>query len=106
LNAALFITQHNSNYADLGISDTYKVKSFAIAGPYTLRIGFDDGVSREIDFRPVLDGELYGPLRDLRLFEHVKLMAKFLRWCGLTVRILIRQRCMTGLCGPTKWPAR
>lgn len=51
----------------------YKVKSFAIVGPYTLKIDFDDGTSREIDFSPVLQGELYGPLRDLGLFEQVTL---------------------------------
>jgi hypothetical protein len=51
----------------------YKVKSFAIVGPYTLNVGFDDGLFREIDFSPILRGELYGPLRDLRLFEQVML---------------------------------
>jgi hypothetical protein len=51
----------------------YKVKSFAIVGPYTLKVGFDDGMSREIDFSPILEGEMYGPLRDLRLFEQVTL---------------------------------
>jgi len=50
-----------------------KVTSFAIVGPYTLSVGFDDGIFREIDFRPILQGELYGPLRDLRLFEQVML---------------------------------
>jgi hypothetical protein len=50
-----------------------KVKSFGIVGPYTLSIAFDDGLTREIDFSPVLKGELYGPLRDLRLFEQVTL---------------------------------
>lgn len=50
-----------------------KVKSFAIVGPYTLSVGFDDGQFREIDFSPILQGELYGPLRDLQLFEQVKL---------------------------------
>jgi len=53
-----------------------KVKSFAIIGPYTLRVGFDDGIFREIDFRPILQGELYGPLRDLHLFEQVMLDAE------------------------------
>jgi hypothetical protein len=50
-----------------------QVKSFAIVGPYTLKVGFDDGQCREIDFRPILQGELYGLLRDLRLFEQVRL---------------------------------
>lgn len=50
-----------------------KVTSFAIVGPYTLTVGFDDGLRREIDFSPVLQGELFGPLRDLNLFEQVTL---------------------------------
>jgi hypothetical protein len=51
----------------------YKVRSFAILGPYTLSVGFDDGTTREIDFSPILQGELFGPLRDLSLFEKVTL---------------------------------
>jgi hypothetical protein len=45
-------------------------------GPYTLKVAFDDGLCREIDFQPFLQGELYGPLRDLRLFEQVRLDAE------------------------------
>ena len=48
-------------------------QSFAIVGPYTFKVGFDDGLFREIDFSPILQGELYGPLSDLRVFEQVKL---------------------------------
>jgi hypothetical protein len=44
----------------------HKVKSFEVEGPYRLRIEFADGLVRTIDFRPVLEGELYSPLRDLR----------------------------------------
>jgi Protein of unknown function (DUF2442) len=51
----------------------YKVKSFAIVGPYTLLVGFDNGTHKQIDFSPILQGELYGPRRDLRLFEQVAL---------------------------------
>ncbi len=54
----------------------FKVKSFAIVGPYTLNVGFDDGTFREIDFSPIFKGELYGPLRDLHLFEQVMLDAE------------------------------
>jgi hypothetical protein len=50
-----------------------RVKSFSIVGPYTLKVCFDDGASREIDFQPILHGELYGPLRDRHLFEQVNL---------------------------------
>jgi hypothetical protein len=51
----------------------YRVKSFAIVAPHTLKVDFDDGSSRRIDFRPALVGEIYGPLRDLKLFEQVAL---------------------------------
>ena len=47
------------------------VKRLEIVGPYRLRIEFEDGVSRTIDFRPVLEGEIYGPLQDLSLFNEV-----------------------------------
>lgn len=44
-----------------------------IVGPYCIRIVFADGVVRTIDFRPILEGELYGPLRDLDQFNAVSL---------------------------------
>jgi hypothetical protein len=44
-----------------------------IVGPYTLRVRFDDGQEQVIDFRPVLAGELYGPLQDERLFSQVEI---------------------------------
>jgi hypothetical protein len=50
-----------------------RVKSFAIVAPYTLKVDFNDGTSRRIDFRPALVGEIYGPLRDSKLFEQVSL---------------------------------
>jgi len=34
----------------------YRVVSFARCAPFTLRLLFDDGLEREIDFRPVLAG--------------------------------------------------
>lgn len=46
----------------------HKIKAFEIVGPHRLRIEFGDGLVRTIDFRPVLEGELYGPLRDLSQF--------------------------------------
>lgn len=51
----------------------HKVKGFEIVGPYRLRIEFADGASRTIDFSPVLEGELYGPLRDPSLFNAVSI---------------------------------
>jgi TatA/E family protein of Tat protein translocase len=51
----------------------YKVESLQITGPYTLILKFDDQTEQIIDFKPVLAGELYGPLRDLSLFNQVKI---------------------------------
>lgn len=50
-----------------------KVISFKIVGPYTLQIAFEDGQERIINFEPVLYGFYYGPLRDLSLFNQVRL---------------------------------
>ncbi len=49
----------------------YRIIDFEIVGPYTLRIHFDDGVTQTVNLEPVLVGELYGPLRDPRLFRQV-----------------------------------
>ena len=49
----------------------HRVCSFEIAGAYTLRIAFEDRTHQVIDFRPVLAGELFGPLLDQKLFERV-----------------------------------
>jgi hypothetical protein len=51
----------------------YRVRNFEILAPYTLRISFDDAIDQTIDFTPILRGELYGPLQDLRLFNQVAL---------------------------------
>ncbi|MBM2849931.1 MAG: hypothetical protein HW418_2873 [Anaerolineales bacterium] len=51
----------------------YRVVDFEIVKPYTLRVEFDDGKARVIDFGSVLAGELYGPLRDERLFNQVEI---------------------------------
>jgi hypothetical protein len=51
----------------------YRVCSFEIVSSYTLRVQFDDETAQTIDFRPVLAGELYGPLRELSLFNQVRI---------------------------------
>ncbi len=51
----------------------YRVVDFEIVGPYTLRVAFDDGTEQVIDFRPVLEGALYAPLQDERLFNQVEI---------------------------------
>ena len=49
----------------------HRVTGFQFAGAYTLRVEFDDGACQIVDLEPVLAGELYGPLRDERLFRQV-----------------------------------
>jgi len=55
------------------IHPIYRVVAFAIVAPYTLRVTFDDTTTQVIDFSPILEGELYGPLRDMALFNQVQL---------------------------------
>lgn len=54
----------------------HRVEWFRIVGPYTLRVKFDDGTEQTIDFRPVLEGELYAPLRDRELFDQARIDAE------------------------------
>jgi hypothetical protein len=51
--------------------EIHRVTSFQIIAPFTLSIQFEDGASETIDFRPVLKGELYGPLQDPTIFSQV-----------------------------------
>ena len=49
----------------------FRVCRVEIVAPYSLRVGFDDGTEQVIDFRPVLAGELFGPLSELSMFNEV-----------------------------------
>ncbi len=51
----------------------HRVTAFKVVGPYTLQVSFADGVERTIDFEPVLAGSLFGPLRDVSLFNAVRI---------------------------------
>jgi hypothetical protein len=53
--------------------EIYRVASFQKLAPFILSVQFDDGTSQTIDFRPVLKGELYGPLQDPTLFSQVRI---------------------------------
>jgi len=55
----------------------YRVEHFDIVGPHSLALRFDDGTSQRIDFRSVLEGEVFGPLQDLKLFNAVELDQTF-----------------------------
>ena len=49
----------------------HRVEHFEIVGPYTLAIRFDDDTEQRIDFRPVLEGDMFAPLQDLNVFNAV-----------------------------------
>jgi hypothetical protein len=55
----------------------HRVEPFEIVGPYTLALQFDDGSEQRIDFRPVLEGEVFAPLQDLEIFNAVELDPTF-----------------------------
>ena len=51
----------------------FRVRGFQIVDDYVLRVTFDDETEQTIDFQPVLAGELLGPLRDLAVFNRVRI---------------------------------
>ena len=51
----------------------HRVRSFLIEAPYTLRVRFEDNSEQIIYFKPVLAGELFGPLRDPAIFNQVRI---------------------------------
>src|SRR5436190_10422003 len=51
----------------------HSITAFSIEAPYTLRVTFEDGTTKTIGFEQVLRGELYGPLRNLALFNQVRI---------------------------------
>lgn len=55
------------------IHPIYRIRSFQIIAPYTLQVQFDDNTEQTINFQAILDGELYGPLHNLSLFNQVQI---------------------------------
>jgi hypothetical protein len=53
--------------------EIYRVRSFAIVSADTLRVGSDDNTEQIINLWPLLAGELYGPLRNLEMFNQVQI---------------------------------
>ena len=51
----------------------HSVTGFEKVAPFTLRVSFEDGTVQVIDFRPVLAGDVFGPLSDPRVFDQVRL---------------------------------
>ena len=49
----------------------FKVANFNLQAGYVIAVRFTDGTTQIIDFEPILNGEIYGPLRDHALFSRV-----------------------------------
>jgi hypothetical protein len=49
----------------------YQVRTVEVVEPYTLRVQFTDHTEQVIYLKPVLAGEIYGPLLNLDLFNQV-----------------------------------
>ena len=50
----------------------HRVTGVRIVGDYTLEVELADGARRNIDFRPVMAGEMYSPLLDRSSFDKVR----------------------------------
>ena len=51
----------------------FRVLGFSIIGMYQLRVQFEDQTEQDINFEPVIRGKLFGPLRDIDLFNQVRI---------------------------------
>lgn len=51
----------------------HRVTSVEVTGTHELVVGFDDGISRQINLEPILEGEMYGPLRNPDFFAKVEI---------------------------------
>jgi hypothetical protein len=78
----------------------YRVVSFEITAPYTLRVRFDDATAQVINLQPILAGEIYAPLGELSLFNQVRIdHARLAERCRLRSGNLARLAALCrGLC--------
>ena len=65
--------RHHTAHFQVISHQIHRIDEVERVGTYALRLRFDDGVVRTIDFEPLLAGELFGPLRDPALFAQVSL---------------------------------
>ena len=51
----------------------YRILKVEVVGTFSIRLEFDDKTVQIIDLSSMLEGEIYGPLRDPRLFAEVSI---------------------------------
>lgn len=49
-----------------------KIESVKVFRPYIIEVVFGDGTSRKIDLEEILYGKMYGPLKDVDIFQKVQ----------------------------------
>lgn len=54
----------------------HRVTAVKVLEPYVLEVEFEDETHQIIDLEPILQGKLYGPLRDTELFGQVEVDAE------------------------------
>lgn len=59
-----------------GATRLHDVTDSILIKDYIVRVRFDDGTERVIDFEPILIGPMFGPLRDPALFRQLKVDAE------------------------------
>ncbi|MCA9248458.1 MAG: DUF2442 domain-containing protein [Planctomycetales bacterium] len=57
----------------MSVHPIHRVREFTIVAPFTLQVTFDDATQQVINFSSVLEGELFGPLRDETVFRQVQI---------------------------------
>ena len=50
-----------------------EIASVVALEPYVIRVTFEDGEVRDVDIEPILDGPVFGPLRDPAKFAEAHL---------------------------------
>jgi Protein of unknown function (DUF2442) len=53
------------------LHEIHTIKSFRKIAPYTLEIVFGNNDCKTINFLPLLNGEMYGPLKNKEYFDKV-----------------------------------
>ena len=50
-----------------------RIREARVCGPHSLRLTFNDGTTKQVNVRPLLDGAIFEPLRDPAYFASVTL---------------------------------
>jgi hypothetical protein len=50
-----------------------RIREALVCGPHSLRLAFNDGTTKRVNLRPLLDGTIFEPLRDPAYFASMTL---------------------------------